>query len=126
MPHSYCPCGVLLSQCSTVRPLKSPCLRLFVSIKTAKCVTPETKICNACRTAYYTWKNNYPEFGNILTRIEVDLSNNEAVADKISVIDSVFILKIHISVCSFVLIRLMQWRLMKNRKVVKYQRQIVA
>ena len=93
MPHSYCPCGVLLSQCSTVRLLKSPYLRLFISIKTTKFVTPETKICNTCRTSYYTWKNNYPDFQNILTRTELELSNSEPAVDRDAINDSEFIRK---------------------------------
>ncbi|CAF4038104.1 unnamed protein product [Rotaria magnacalcarata] len=74
MPHEYCPCGLVLYRSSTVRPLKTPCLRLFMSIRTMKTVTPETKICNACRTAYYDWKSRYPEFGNIFRRIEEELA----------------------------------------------------
>ena len=51
MPHHYCPCGVSLATCSTVRQAKSSCLRLFISIRTNKSISPETKVCNTCRTA---------------------------------------------------------------------------
>ena len=73
MPHDYCPCGSLLSRTSTVRTLKSPSLRLFISIRTMKSVSSETKVCNACRTAYYGWKSNNAEFGDILSRIDNEL-----------------------------------------------------
>jgi hypothetical protein len=29
-------------------------------------VTPETKVCESCRAAYYGWRKNNPEFGGIL------------------------------------------------------------
>jgi hypothetical protein len=73
MPHDYCPCGSLLSRTSTVRTLKSPSLRLFTSIRTMKSVSFETKVCNACRTAYYDWKSNNSEFGDILSRFDNEL-----------------------------------------------------
>ena len=85
MPHHYCPCGALLTGGSTVRSSKSPCLRLFISIRTNKSISPETKVCNACRTAYYTWKTNNPEFGNIFSRVEKELSDDEEVVDTNSV-----------------------------------------
>ena len=65
-------------------------LNLFDSIVEKK---GATKICNKCRTSYYTWKNNYPDFGNILTRIELELSNSEPVVDREAVNDSKFIHK---------------------------------
>ncbi|CAF5013088.1 unnamed protein product, partial [Rotaria sp. Silwood1] len=79
MPHLYCPCGALLTGGSTIRSLKPPCLRLFISIRTMKYVSPEEKVCNACRTAYYNWKSNNPEFGCIFSRIEQELSDAEEV-----------------------------------------------
>jgi hypothetical protein len=33
-------------------------------------VTPETKVCESCRAAYYGWRKNNPEFGGILWRVE--------------------------------------------------------
>ena len=77
MPHDYCPCGALLTGCSTVRSLKPVCLRLFMSIRTMKYVSPEQKLCNACRTSYYVWKNKNPEFGKIFSRLEEELSDVE-------------------------------------------------
>lgn len=93
MPHSYCPRGVLPSECSTVQPLKLPYLRVFISIITTKFVKAETRICNTCYNCSYTWKNDYPDFGRILARIELELSNNEVVVDGKSLIDSEFIHK---------------------------------
>ncbi|CAF1559096.1 unnamed protein product, partial [Rotaria sordida] len=79
MPHLYCPCGALLAGGSTIRSLKPPCLRLFISIRTMKYVSPEEKVCNACRTAYCHWKSNNPEFGCIFSRIEQEVSDAEEV-----------------------------------------------
>ena len=73
MVHGYCSCGPLLYRSSSVRVLKSPCLRLFMPIRTMKIVTSETKNCNSCRTADHNWKSRYPEFGIICTRLEEEL-----------------------------------------------------
>ncbi len=70
MPHHYCPCGFRLGGISSARSLKSPCLRLFVSIKTMQVVSAETKVCDSCRSAYYGWKKQNLEFGDLLSRIE--------------------------------------------------------
>ncbi len=70
MPHYRCPCGSLLNSVSSARSLRLPCLRLFISIKTMKVVTRETKVCDSCRAAYYVWKKNNSEFGGILSRVE--------------------------------------------------------
>ncbi len=75
MPHYYCPCGSLIERVGTGRPLKSPCLRLFVSIRTLKSLSPDTKVCNACRAAYYVWKKANTKFENILSRVEHQLSD---------------------------------------------------
>ncbi|CAF3796636.1 unnamed protein product [Rotaria magnacalcarata] len=42
-----------------------------------KSVSPETKVCNVCRTTYYTWKSNNAEFGNIFSRIEEEMTDVE-------------------------------------------------
>lgn len=76
MPHYYCPCGSRLERVSTAYSLKSPCLRLFLSIKTMQPVSAETKICNPCRVAYYKWKKNNPDFGDVLSRIEQEVSDH--------------------------------------------------
>ena len=86
MPHEYCPCGLLLYRSSAVRVLKNPCLRLFVSIRTMKAVTPETKVCNGCCTAYYSWKSRYSEFGNIFARVEEELAELDVITNIESVI----------------------------------------
>jgi hypothetical protein len=79
MPHYYCPCGSLLERISSARSLRSPCLRLFVSIKTMQVVSSETKVCESCRGAYYSWKQNNPEFAEILSRVEQEVSNDVEV-----------------------------------------------
>jgi hypothetical protein len=93
MPHYYCPCGSVVAEGSSARSLKSPCLRLFMSIRTMKCVSPEDKVCNACRGAYYTWKNKNSEFNNIFSRIEQELSDVEGVINTNSVNKSFFFFK---------------------------------
>lgn len=50
----------------------------------------EEKVCDACRTAYYVWKNNNAEFGNLFSRIEEELSNVEEVINIDSVEEKVF------------------------------------
>ena len=91
MPHSYCPCGTILDGIFSARPSKSPCLRLFISIRTMKSISPEGKVCDACRRAYYTWKNNNGEFGNIFSRIEQELSDVEEVVNGNSVNKKLFV-----------------------------------
>ena len=62
-----------------------------------KSVSSEEKVCNACRTAYYIWKNNNPEFGNLFSRVEEELSDVEGVANTNSVMDKAFFsYRIHI------------------------------
>jgi hypothetical protein len=39
-------------------------------------VSPETKVCDSCRAAYYVWKRNNPDFGDILSRIEQEVSDD--------------------------------------------------
>ena len=58
------------------RAVKSPCLRLFISIKTMQSVSPDTKVCDSCRAAYYGWKKNNQDFGDILSRIEEEVSDD--------------------------------------------------
>ena len=70
MLHYYCPCEAILNPNSTIRFLKLSSPRLFISNRTMRFVSLEAKVCNACRTAYYTWKSNNTEFGNIFSRIE--------------------------------------------------------
>ena len=86
MPHEYCPCGLLLSKSSTVRSSKSPSIQLFMSIRTMKSVSSDTKVCNTCRTAYYNWKTSNPEFEDILSLIENEyLKNTDIDGDTNSV-----------------------------------------
>ncbi len=104
MPHLYCPCGGLLTGSSTIRSLKPPCLRFFISIRTMKSVSPEEKVCNACRTAYYIWKTNNPEFGNIFSRIEQESSDVEQMMDVKAVNEKKFfflLMHIYIYTCLY-------------------------
>jgi hypothetical protein len=85
MPHYYCPCGSVLVGGSFTRSLKSPCLRLFISIRTTKYISPEEKVCDSCRGAYYSWKKMNSEFGNIFSRIEQEILDAEEMTDTNSV-----------------------------------------
>ncbi len=49
MNDCYCPCCVCLDRSSAVRPLKSTCLRMLMSIRTMQPLTSDLKICNVCR-----------------------------------------------------------------------------
>ena len=44
MPHHYCPCGSILDGISSARPLKTSCLRLFISTRTMKSISPEGSV----------------------------------------------------------------------------------
>ena len=81
MPHYYCPCGSVVTEGAAGKSLKSPCLRLFISIRTMKSISPEAKVCNSCRGAYYTWRNSNSEFNNIFFLVEQELSDFEGVID---------------------------------------------
>ena len=48
-------------------------------------ISTEQKICNTCRTSYYVWKNNNPEFGKIFSRLEKELSNVSAPSETTTV-----------------------------------------
>ena len=89
MPHSYCLCGSVLDGIFSARPSKSPCWLLFISIRTMKLISPEGKVCDACRKAYYTWKDNNGEFGNI-SRIEQELSDVEEAVNGNSINEKLF------------------------------------
>ncbi len=47
-----------------------------MSIKTMQVVSSETKVCESCRGAYYSWKKKNPEFSEILSQIEQEVSND--------------------------------------------------
>ena len=85
MPHYYCPCGSVVAGGSAERTLKCSTVRSFISIRTMQSISPEAKVCNTCRGAYYTWKNNNPEFGDIFSRVEQESSDTEEVINPNSV-----------------------------------------
>ena len=84
MNDRCCPCGIRFDRTSAIRSLKSPCLRMFISIRTMKSLTNETKVCNICRLQYTRWKKENLEFGTILTSLESGL-NDEDDSDNNSV-----------------------------------------
>lgn len=86
MPYQ-CPCGKRLQRSSCGRPLKSPCLRLFLSIRTLEPVSVDAKICGSCRGAYYDWKRRNPEFDGILSTIDGEMSYDDD--DDVSVVDEI-------------------------------------
>ena len=81
MDDRYCLCGSRLDRSSSVRPLKSPCMRMFMSIRTLKSVASDAKICNVCRHLYNKWKNENSEFGTILSRLESDMVDTNSFGD---------------------------------------------
>ena len=70
MSDACCPCGARLDRSSAVRSLRSPCFRMFMSIRTIKHLTSETKACNTCHLLYYKWKRENPEFSSSFTYLE--------------------------------------------------------
>ena len=81
MSDRCCPCGSRLDRSSSVRSLKSSCLRMFISIRTMQSLTSETKMCNACRMQYKKWKKENAEFATILNRLETSIDEINAVED---------------------------------------------
>ena len=67
------PCGARLDRSSATRTLKSPCLRMFMAIRSMKSLANDSKVCNVCRHLYNKWKNENSEFSSILTRLEHDM-----------------------------------------------------
>ena len=47
-------------------------------------------MCDICRRAYYTEKNNNDEFGNIFSLIEQELSDVEGIINTTSVNEKMF------------------------------------
>ncbi|CAF1510996.1 unnamed protein product [Rotaria magnacalcarata] len=58
MNERCCPCGARVDRSSCVRPLKSPCLRMFMSIRPLKSLSNDQKVCNVCRHSYIKWKSD--------------------------------------------------------------------
>ena len=81
MSDRCCPCGSRLDRSSSVRSLKSPCLCMFMSIRTMKSLTSETKVFNACRMQYKKWKNENAEFATILNQLETSMDEINATED---------------------------------------------
>ncbi len=81
MDDRFCPCGVCLDRSSASRPLKSPCLRMFMSIRTMKSLAIDSKVCNVCRHLYNKWKKENSEFSGILTHLESGMSDINDIDD---------------------------------------------
>ncbi|CAF1025014.1 unnamed protein product [Rotaria magnacalcarata] len=73
MNERCCPCGARLDRSSCVRPLKSPCLRIFMSIRTLKSLSSDQKVCNVCRHSYIKCKSENSEFSAMLDHFENDM-----------------------------------------------------
>ncbi|CAF1544151.1 unnamed protein product [Rotaria magnacalcarata] len=90
MNERCCPCGARLDRSSCVRPLKSPCLRMFMPIRTLKSLSSDQKVCNACRHSYIKWKSENSEFSAMLDHFENDMVviNDDANSDSVQTDDS--------------------------------------
>ena len=81
MSDRCCPCGSRLDRSSSVRSLKLPYLRMVISMRTMQSLTSETKVCNACRMQYKTWKKGNAGFATILNRLETNMDEINAAED---------------------------------------------
>jgi len=70
MSDRCCPCGARLDRSSAVKPLRSPSFRMFMSIRTMKNLSSDTKACNVCRLLYYKWRRENPEFSSVFAYLE--------------------------------------------------------
>ena len=84
MPFQYCACGKQLERSSVERPLKLPSLRLFLSIRMMEPISADAKICGSCRGLYYDWKRRNSDFGNVLSRIDEDVSYDDSVESEVN------------------------------------------
>jgi NMD protein affecting ribosome stability and mRNA decay len=104
MDGRCCSCGARLNRISTVRSLNSPCLRMFMSIRTMTSLPSDGKVCNACRHLYHKWKKENPEFSVILTRLEGSMGDTNDIDD-----NSVNIFFVCLNIFNIFFIRLMLW-----------------
>ncbi|CAF4568929.1 unnamed protein product [Rotaria socialis] len=83
------PCGARLDCSSCVRPLKSPCLRMFMSIRTLKSLSTDQNVCNVCRHSYIKWKSENSAFSAMLDHFENDIVviNDDANSDSYELMD---------------------------------------
>ena len=56
-----------------------PSLGLFLSIRMMEPISTDAKICGSCRGLYYDWKRRNPDFDNVLSRIDGEVSYDENV-----------------------------------------------
>lgn len=90
MNERCCPCGARLDRSTCIRPLKTPGLRMFMSIRSLKSLTSDHKVCNVCRHLYSKWKSENLDFSSILDRLESDSITSDDDINDISVIDFCF------------------------------------
>ena len=50
---------------------------MFLSVRTLEVVPEDAKVCNSCRSAYYQWRRKTPEYDEILTRLNGEMSHIE-------------------------------------------------
>ncbi len=77
MNDRYYPYSTRLDQSSTVRPLKSPYFRIFISITTMRSVASDSKVCNMCRLQFRTWIMENSESESTLARLDSDLIDDD-------------------------------------------------
>jgi len=77
MNDCYYPYSTRLNQSSTVRPLKSPCFRMFISITTMRSVESDSKVCNMCRLQFHKWIMENSEFESTVARLDSDLIDDD-------------------------------------------------
>ena len=106
MNDRHCPCGARLDRSSSVRPLKSPCLRMLMSMRTMKSLTSQTMVCNVCRHSYDKWKKENNEFSTILTFLETNMV--EVNEDSLNSVNMFCYPCLYFFVFSL-LVRMMQW-----------------
>ena len=41
-----------------------------------KNISNDTKVCESCRGAYYSWKRSSSEFGDLFSKIELEMSDD--------------------------------------------------
>ncbi|CAF2181319.1 unnamed protein product, partial [Rotaria magnacalcarata] len=89
MNERCCLCGTRLDHSPCVRPLKSPCLRMCMSIRTLKSLSNDQKVPNVCRHLYMKWKSENSEFSSMLDHFENDMVviNDDANSDSYEFMD---------------------------------------
>ncbi len=93
MNDHYYPWDTRLDHSSTVRSLKSPCCRMFISITTMRSVTTDSKVCNMCRLQFNNWIMKNSEFETIVAGLDSDLIDDDDNDTRYSLLVSMNIIK---------------------------------